>query len=567
MISVQLSNVSIVLGARRIFEDLTWEIQHDQKIGLIGPNGAGKSSIFKLILGEYTPEPGGAVSRARGVRLGCLPQQIIEEAMPAGMTAGHSGAPPAGGRLDPAQTALAAALEGDPRVAQAQAELEQVEASLGDPAVYANPRALERALHAQQRLLEEYQGLGGDTYPERVRQTLLGLGLPEGDLDKPLALLSGGQKKLVGLARVLLAHPSVLLLDEPDNHLDLAGKVYLEKLIREYPGAVVIISHDRYLLDAAVSHIAELEDGRLTTFPGNYSEYMFDKENRLARQEELFRAQQHQIDRLQAAIKRLAIWGKVYDNEKFAARAKTMQKRLDKMEKIDRPVLERPRMDLQLTGWRGSHKVLELIGVGKSFDGQQVLRGLNQTLWRGERVGLIGPNGSGKSVLIRLILGLDAPDRGEIVVGPSVTAGYYAQEHETLDLGQTVIDAVRAAGSLSEASAVSFLIRYLFTYRQVSQKIAELSGGERSRLQLALLVLSGANFLLLDEPTNNLDIASAETLEAALDDFEGTVLVISHDRYFLDRCVQRILAIEEGGLVEYLGGYSDYLASASRRQG
>jgi ATP-binding cassette subfamily F protein 3 len=237
------------------------------------------------------------------------------------------------------------------------------------------------------------------------------------------------------------------------------------------------------------------------------------------------------------------------------------------MEKIDRPVLERPRMDLQLTGWRGSHKVLELIGVGKSFDGQQVLRGLNQTLWRGERVGLIGPNGSGKSVLIRLILGLDAPDRGEIVVGPSVTAGYYAQEHETLDLGQTVIDAVRAAGSLSEASAVSFLIRYLFTYRQVSQKIAELSGGERSRLQLALLVLSGANFLLLDEPTNNLDIASAETLEAALDDFEGTVLVISHDRYFLDRCVQRILAIEEGGLVEYLGGYSDYLASASRRQG
>jgi ATPase subunit of ABC transporter with duplicated ATPase domains len=216
-------------------------------------------------------------------------------------------------------------------------------------------------------------------------------------------------------------------------------------------------------------------------------------------------------------------------------------------------------MDLALNGWRGSNKVLELRGVCKSFGSRRVFGGINQTIWHGERVGLIGPNGAGKSVLLRMILGQEQPDSGEIVMGPSVSIGHYAQEHETLDFDQTVLDAVRYAGEMSESRATAFLLRYLFTYKQVSQKIRALSGGERSRLQLALLVLSGANFLLLDEPTNNLDIASAEVLEAALEDFVGTVLVISHDRYFLDRTVQRLLAIEQGRLVEYQGGYSDYL--------
>jgi len=236
-----------------------------------------------------------------------------------------------------------------------------------------------------------------------------------------------------------------------------------------------------------------------------------------------------------------------------------MQKRLDKMDKIDKPVLERRRMELQLNGWRGSNKVLELRQVSKSFQARRVYDQLNETVWHGERVGLIGPNGSGKSVFVRMVLGQEEPDRGEIILGPSVKVGYYAQEHETLDFNQTPLEAVRLAASLSESSATAFLMRYLFTYKQISQKIGELSGGERSRLQLALLVLSGANFLLLDEPTNNLDIASAEVLEQSLADFVGTVLIISHDRYFLDRTVQRILAIEQGELVEYLGGFSDYL--------
>jgi ATP-binding cassette subfamily F protein 3 len=540
MIQIQLSNVTLILGAKRIFENLNWEIQRGQKIGLIGPNGAGKSSLFKLIDGEHAPELGGSITRARSISTGYLSQQP---------------------ELDLTLTAFDAALQGNPRVAEVHAELEQVEASLGDPEVYGHARRLQRALERQHQLIEEVHALGGDSYPERVRGLLLGLGLAESELTKPLSVLSGGQKKLVGLARLLLVRPAVLLLDEPDNHLDLPGKMFLEKLIREYEGTVVIISHDRYLLDAAVTQIAELEDGKLALFTGDYSSYVSDKEMRLARQEEMFRAQKHEINRLQAAIKRYAIWGKVYDNEDFARKAKSMQKRLDKMDKVEKPVLERRKMAFQINGWRGSNKVLELDGVSKSFGSKRVFANLNETIWHGERVGLIGANGAGKSVLMRMILGQETPDAGEIKIGPSVAVGHYAQEHETLDFKQTALDAVRYAGGMSESRATAFLLRYLFTYKQVSQKIGELSGGERSRLQLALLVLSGANFLLLDEPTNNLDIASAEVLELALEDFVGTVLVISHDRYFLDRTVERLLAIEEGRLVEYQGGYSDYLES------
>lgn len=551
MIQIQLSNITLVLGAKRIFENLNWEIQRGQRIGLIGANGAGKSSLFKLIEGEHTPELGGIITRARpstgsGQRLittGYLPQHP---------------------ELDPTLTALDAAMQGNPRVAQVHAELEKVEASLGNPEIYGNEKKLQRALERQHELVEEYHALGGDSYPEQVRSLLLGLGLAQSELDKPLSVLSGGQKKLVGLARLLLLNPDILLLDEPDNHLDLPGKMYLEKIIREYDGTVVIISHDRYLLDAAVSHIAELEDGKLTVFTGNYTDFMIDKEERLARQEELFQIQQRSLARMEVAIKRYRLWAQFSD--KFASRIHAMEARLERVDKIDKPILDRRRMELRLNGWRGSNKVLELENISKSFGERKVFTNVNEIIWHGERVGLIGANGAGKSVMLRMILSKELPDTGEIKIGPSVSIGHYAQEHETLDFNQTVVDAVRYAGEMSESRATAFLLRYLFTYKQVSQKIGELSGGERSRLQLALVVLSGANFLLLDEPTNNLDIASAEVLEQALEDFEGTVLVISHDRYFLDRTVQRLWVLEEGEMKEYLGGYSDYLETKNRRQ-
>lgn len=548
MISISLSNVTLVLGARALFRNLNWEVQHDQKIGLIGPNGAGKSSLLKLITGENNPEPGGGVVKAKGVSIGYLPQHP---------------------EFDPQKTAFQLAMEGNPRMAEVEAELHKVEEKMGDPAVYGNEKALARALDAQHRLIEEYEALGGSSYPARVRDLLRGLGLPESDFDKPVSVLSGGQKKLIGLAQLLLLQPSVLLLDEPDNHLDMPAKVYLEKLILEYPGAVVVISHDRYLLDAIVTHIAEVEDGRLTTFTGNYTEYILDKEQRLAKQEEMFQIQQRAVRRMEMALKRYQVWVQVSD--KFATRIHAMEARIARVDRIDRPS-ERRKMGLELNGWRGSNQVLELVAVSKAFKvpsanpaaQKVVLDNLSVLIRHGERVGLIGANGAGKSVLLRLILGRETPDAGEIKIGPSVKVGYYAQEHDTLDFNQTLIEAVRRAGNMSEPTAVALLIRYLFTYQQATQKIGTLSGGERSRLQFLLLVLSDANFLLLDEPTNNIDIASAEVLENALNDFNGTVLVISHDRYFLDRTVSRILELKNAHLTEYIGGYSDYAEKAGK---
>ncbi|MEK7440749.1 MAG: ABC-F family ATP-binding cassette domain-containing protein [Chloroflexota bacterium] len=545
MISLSFSNATLVLGARTIFKNITWEIQHDSRIGLIGANGAGKSSLFKLIVGEYTPEQGGAVVRAKGVSVGYLPQDP---------------------ELDLDSTALACALAGNARIAELELELARVESKLADPKVYGDEKILTRVLDEQHKLIEEYESLGGATYHSRVEQTLRGLGLADSDFGKPIRALSGGQKKLVGLARLLLAKPSVLLLDEPDNHLDLPGKAYLEKLIDDYEGAIVLISHDRYLLDAVVSQIVEIEDGTLFVFNGDYTAYIIDKEERLARAEELYQIQQRMITRLELALRRYSTW--VIKSDKFASRVRSMKTRLEKVDRLDRPMLDRKRMDLELNGWRGSNKVLELIKVKKGFGagahrvGAQhaaPLQSINLLIRHGERVGLIGANGAGKSVLLKIIIGEYPPDAGEMKIGPSVKMGYYAQEHETLDFDQTLIDAVRRAKAFNEGQAVSFLGRYLFGYRQASQKIGSLSGGERSRLQLALLVLSGVNFLLLDEPTNNLDIASAEVLENALDEFVGTALIISHDRYFLDRTVNRIVELEGGALREYGGGYSDYV--------
>jgi ATP-binding cassette subfamily F protein 3 len=538
MVLLHLHDVALILGSRTIFDSLHWEIKDQQKIGLIGSNGTGKSSLFKVIMGEMEAEIGSQIIQSKGLSVGYLAQQP---------------------QLNEGQTALACAMDGNERWSMVHEELTIIENNLADPAVYGDETVLTCQLGQQQMLVEEYMELGGDQYPQRVEQMLLGLGLPAEQFEKPISALSGGQKKLVGLARLLISQPDLLLLDEPDNHLDLNGKLFLEKWIRDYNGAVVLVSHDRYLLDAVVTDIAELEDGTLTIFHGDYSEFVFEKELRLQRQQEMFQVQQKQIARIEAAIKRYAIWAKTYDNEKFAKRASSIQKRLDKMERVDKPILERKRMDLQLNGWRGSNKVLDYQRVTKRFKQQIVLHGLDLTLFHGERVGVIGANGSGKSVLLRLAAGIMDPDEGEVVLGPSINSGYYAQEHETLDIKQTLIDCVQRAGRMSEGSAVSFLKKYLFTYRQASQKIGQLSGGERSRLQLALIVLSGANLLLLDEPTNNLDIQSAEVLEDSLNDFEGTVLVVSHDRYFLDRVVDRILVVDNGHVTGYLGGYSEYL--------
>ncbi len=544
MIAASLDRVDFTYFGRPLFEQLSWEIHDDRVVGLIGPNGAGKSTLLRLLVGELTPDAGSVVRR-RGLTIGYLPQEL---------------------QLTPGRTIWQETVSASVELARVEEELAGVEADLADPAVYGDEAALIRALERQARLLAEYDRLGGPGYEGRVRSTLRSLGFDEDTFDRPVDVLSGGQKKLVGLARLVVTQPTLLLLDEPDNHLDLEAKSFLERLVLNYAGGVVMISHDRYLLDLVVDEVVELEDGRLTRYTGNYSEYAFEKQERLLRQQQLFQIQQREVDRLERSAKRLMMWGKIYDNPKFSRRGMNILKRLDKIERIDRPVLERKRMGLQLQGWRGSNKVLEIIGLGKAFSepggGETaVLAGVDLLLWHGERVGLVGANGAGKSVLFRLILGREEPSGGAIRLGPSVQIGYYAQEHETLDYDKTLVDTVRQEAPLSEGQAVAFLGKFLFTYEQARSPIRTLSGGERSRLQMALLMLSKANLLLLDEPTNNLDIASAEVLENALEDFEGTVLVISHDRYFLDRVVQRIVELDEGALTAYSGGYSDYQAA------
>ena len=557
MIAVNLDRVSVTYVSEPVFENLSWGIHDDRCVGLIGPNGCGKSTLLRLIAGELTSDTGFTVRRK-------------------GLTIGHLRQEP---RLEPGRTVWQEALAASTELARVEVELSRIEARLSDPAVYGDEKALMRVLERQARLLDEYTRLGGPGYEGRVRSTLRSLGFTDADLDLPVEAISGGQKKLVGLARLLVTQPNLLLLDEPDNHLDLEGKAFLERFIRGYNGAVIIVSHDRYLLDLVVDEIIELEDGRLTHYPGSYSEYAFEKQMRLLRQQQLYQAQQKEVTRLEQAAKRLLTWGKVYGSEKFARRGRNILKRLEKMERIERPTLERRRMGLALNGWRGSNKVLEIVDLDKVFpadpkgfgskplgssDEAIILAGLNLLLWQGERVGMVGPNAAGKSLLFRLILGQETISSGEIKIGPSVKVGYYAQEHETLDYTRTLIDTVRQAARLSEETAVRFLSRFLFSYEQDRGLVANLSGGERSRLQMALLMLSDANFLLLDEPTNNLDIPSAEVLENALADFEGTVFVISHDRYFLDRVVDRIVELDEGSLTEYLGSYSDYQVAKAR---
>ncbi len=537
MIAVNVTNLKLDLFARHILTKVDWEIHDNRCVGLIGANGAGKSSLLKLLAGELLPD-GGSITRAKGLTIGYLAQEP---------------------ELDPDQTALEEALSALEALHQVEAELKAVETKLSDPNVYGDEKALTRALDQQHRLLEQFDALGGVNYEKRVRETLRGLGLDEQDFATKTTALSGGQKKLVGLAKLLITQPDLLLLDEPDNHLDLDGKAFLERTINAYHGAVVIVSHDRYLLDRVVDEIAELEAGRITIYPGTYSEYAYEKQTRLLRQQQLYHVQQREIQRLETAAKQLLIWGRTYDNEKLIKRGKAILGRIEKMDKIDRPVLEPKRMDLQINGWRGSNKVLEVKNLAKAFFPSQGLFGdLSLLIRHGERVGVVGPNGAGKSVLLKMILGEIEIDRGEIIVGPSVSIGYYAQQHETLDRSQTLIDVIRHAKECSEPDAVAFLLKFLFSYVQTRQRVGDLSGGERSRLQLALLMLSGANFLLLDEPTNNLDIASAEVLEAALDNFEGTVLCVSHDRYFLDRIATRVVELDDGQLIEYVGGYSDY---------
>ena len=539
---ITLDRVTLSYAAREIFAELSWAIDDRARSGLIGPNGAGKSSLLRIVSGDLQPD-GGGVQRHPGTRVGYLPQQVE---LPAG------------------RSLLETAMALPPALAEVEARLAQVEARLAEPAVYNHERRLTQVLAQQERALADYERLGGAQHQSRVRSLLAHLGFGEAEHDLPCEALSGGQKKLLALTRLAVARPDVLLLDEPDNHLDLVARRRLEAFIRDYEGAVIIVSHDRWLLDEVVTEIVELEAGALTFWAGNYSWYATQRELARLRQQQQYTAQQKRIRQIEEAIKRFEHWARITEDPRHKRKARHRRRMLERMEEkgeIIKKVVERRRLQAEFSGWRGSTKALEIAGLAMGYDDELLFIDLDLLVRHGERVGLIGPNGAGKSVLFRLALGEETPLEGRIRIGPGTQPGYYAQDHETLGpwLERSPLERVRDIRPMSENDAVAFLLKYQFHYEQLRLPVAALSGGERSRLQLATLVLERPNLLLLDEPTNNLDIPSAEVLETALADFDGAILAISHDRYFLERTVDRIVELRDGELTGHAGGYSDWL--------
>ncbi len=539
---VSLIGVEKSFGSWAVLRGAELDVGDHARIGLVGPNGAGKSTILKIMAGLEEPS-GGEVVRRKGLVAAYLEQN------------------PDGDERTADVTVLAARSE----VGELDAELRALEVELARPEVAANLGKMERVLARQQTVMDRWVAAGGAGLAGEARSLLASVGIDGSDLALPTTALSGGQRKLVGLASCLIRQPDLLLLDEPETHLDADRREQLEELLASFPGAVVIVSHDRYLLDDSVSQIAELDGGRVTLWPGNYSAFAVAKQIAMVRQQQLYVTQQKEIARLEEAIRRFQLWARIVVDERHIKQARNKQRQIDRMEKVDRPVFERRKIALEMRSEQhGGQKIVELRDVAIVFDGDPVLLDVSLAVHRGERVGVIGPNGSGKTVLGRVLAGVAEPAMGERWAGPSIRFGYLAQGHETEPAHPTPIEVVRAAKAMYEDEAVSLLGRFLFRYEQMRRPVGTLSGGERTRLQLCLLMLSGANCLLLDEPTNHLDIESMEVLESVLESFDGTAIVISHDRYLLDRIPDRIVEVRDGSVASRAGGYDDWVSARPR---
>jgi ATP-binding cassette subfamily F protein 3 len=542
MTVVGLAGIEKSYGSWPVLRGVDLEVGERARIGIVGPNGAGKSTLLK-ILADLETTNAGEVARRKGLVTAYLEQN------------------PDGDERTSVQTVLSAR----PDVAALDADLRAVEADLARPDVVADLAKMDRVLSRQQALLDRWVAAGGAGLAGEAEALLRSLGFDGHDLTLPTTSLSGGQRKLVGLASCLIRQPGLLLLDEPETHLDADRRGQLEALLAEFPGAVVTVSHDRYLLDETVSQIAELDHGRITMWPGNYSAFAVAKEIALKRQQQQYVTQQKEIRRLEEAIKRFELWASIVVNEGHIKHARNMQRRIERMDRVDRPVFERRKIGLSMRSTqRGGNKIVDLRDVTVAFDDDPVLLDVSLTVYRGERIGMIGANGSGKSVLGSVLAGLRAPTTGERWAGPAVQFGYLAQGHETEPPHLTPIEFVRNARPMYEEEAVSLLGRFLFRYDQMRQPVGTLSGGERTRLQLCLLMLGGANCLLLDEPTNHLDIESMEVLEGALESYDGTVIVISHDRYLLDRIPDRIVEVRDGAVTSSSGSFDDWAAARVR---
>jgi len=554
MALVRADGLSKRYGDREVFSGVSFQIGRGERIALVGPNGSGKTTLLRIIAGEEEPTSG-RLTRARSLRVGYLPQEPYLELDP-GAGGGGRGAGTGigtGGRGE--RTVFAEALGAFDHLRRLEEELRQLEEGIS--------RSPEREdlLQRYDELREEFERAGGYRYEALVRQVLVGLGLPPEEWDRPLAQLSGGERARVALAKLILEEPELLLLDEPTNHLDLAALEWLEDYLEGWRGSYILVSHDRRFLDRLAEKTWELEGGRLTRYPGNYTKYLLLKREQEERHRKLYERQQEEIARLEEFIRRTRAGQK-------HGQAKDREKKLARMERLERPrPPRRIRLRFELTRPSGQ-EVLTLRGVTIGYPGRALFRCPDLVLERGERVALIGPNGSGKTTLLRTILGELPPLEGTLIVGHHVELGYFAQiQEQEARSERTIFELLLERRGETPAGVRQLLGQFLFPGEEAFKRLKDLSGGELSRVALARLAQTKGNFLLLDEPTNHLDLGSQEVLQEALEEYEGTVLLVSHDRYLIDRIATQVWEIRDGWLHIYHGGYSYWRRRRAEEQG
>lgn len=517
-----------------VIEDISFTVEDGDKIGVLGLNGSGKTTLFNILAGDIHQDKG-EIFIQKDLVLGYLRQHV---------------------KIDSQNTVFEECLMVFEHLIGMEKNLRNLEKEIAELGVEGDSDRLASLMNRYANLTEEFQEKNGYGFKSEIRGTLIGLGFTEEDFDKEVNILSGGQKSRLSLAKLLLEKPDLLLLDEPTNHLDIDAIGWLEKFLKDYKGAVLIISHDRYFLDNVVNRIFYLENKTIKVYNTNYSRFMEQRKKDLEVLKRQYEDQQKEIKRQEEIIARFMNYG----DSRYINQAQSRQRLLDKMKLIDKPMNSkktRLRFEPKIKSGRD---VLSVDNIKKAFDDFVLLEDISFDIYRGERVGLIGPNGIGKTTLFKIVLGEVGYDEGDITLGRNVITGYFDQEMGNLNLDKTVIDEIwDEYPKLNYYEIRTILSQFMFVGDDIFREVSDLSGGEKGRLSLLKLMLSNANFLLMDEPTNHLDIDSKEVLEDAILNYEGTLFVISHDRYFLNRVTDKILELTPEGLKEYLGNYDYYL--------
>lgn len=524
-------NISKSYGINEILNNINFHIEAKEKIAIVGINGAGKSTLLKIIMNEEDADEG---------------QIVIGKDITVGYLAQHQDS-----YYD--KTIFEELLSVKQNVIDLQAQIRQLEQDMKN----LGGQELEDALERYTRMNHTFEQQDGYAFESQITGILKGLGFNESDFHRPVCELSGGQKTRVSLGRLLLSRPDVILLDEPTNHLDLNSIAWLENYLKSYDGAVIIVSHDRYFLDKTVTKIVELENTKSTIYHGNYSYYATKREEVRLSKYRAYMNQQAEIRHQEEVITKL----KQFNREKSIKRAESREKMLDKMERLEKPQEINDEMRLTLTpDIESGNDVLFIEGLAKSYGTHTLFTNIGMDIKRGERIALIGNNGTGKTTILKIINQLIPKDSGKIILGAQVHIGYYDQEHQVLHPDKTIFDELHDTyPNMTNTKIRNVLAAFLFTGEDVFKEIKDLSGGERGRVSLAKLMLSNANFLILDEPTNHLDITSKEILENALKNYSGTILYVSHDRYFINQTATRILDLHTGGITSYIGNYDYYI--------